>query len=106
MARLMPSQALAMLPAHNRSVILGKDFFPNLISGPFMHGLRIAFTFSLILFLLAAVASWLRGGKYVHQEVSEDSLSTRDRTEALEAAAGAYKTVLQEDDEYYDRKDD
>jgi len=88
------------LPQHNQDVILGKDFFPNLISKPFMHGLQIAFTFSLILFLLAAVASWLRGGRYVYEEHgTEDARTKRDEIEALEEMAGAYKMVLQEDND-------
>jgi len=100
MANLMPAAALHALPQHNQSVILGKTFFPNLISGPFMHGLRIAFTFSLALFALAAVASWLRGGRYVYEEsdTSEDMVK-RDETEAQEMVAGVYKTVLQENDD-------
>jgi MFS family permease len=106
MARLVPAEALHALPAANQSTILGKDFFPNLISSPFMHGLRIAFTFSFVLFILAAIASWLRGGRYVHGErQDDDEVSERDRIEALEEMAGAYKTVLQEQ-EYDDGKDD
>jgi EmrB/QacA subfamily drug resistance transporter len=100
MAHLVPASVLHTLPQHNQDVILGKDFFPNLISGPFMHGLRIAFTFSLILFLFAAVASWLRGGRYVYEEHrGNDEVTRRDETEALEEMTGAYKMVLQEDDD-------
>ena len=100
MARLVPASVLHTLPQHNQDVILGKDFFPNLISKPFMHGLQIAFTFSLILFLLAAVASWLRGGRYVYEEHgTEDARTKRDEIEALEEMAGAYKMVLQEDND-------
>ena len=36
----------------NAAVITGKTFFPELISQPFIDGLRIAFSFSLILFLV------------------------------------------------------
>ena len=67
MTKLLPPSVLNTLPPANRAVIVGKDFFPNLISAPFMHGLRIAFSFSLVLYLLAALASWLRGEKYVHE---------------------------------------
>jgi len=105
MAHLVPSKVLDAIPVANKNTILGKKFFPNLISQPFMHGLRIAFTFSLILFLLAAIASWLRGGRYVHNEQDDkESVSKRDETDALEEMAGAYKMVLQEDDN--DRNDD
>ncbi|HEU5003366.1 MAG TPA: MFS transporter [Actinomycetota bacterium] len=61
--------ALHALPPARAAVITGKTFFPQLISGPFIHGLRIVFTASVILSLVAAAASWLRGSKYVHAEV-------------------------------------
>jgi len=48
--------------------LTGKTFFPHLISGPFMHGLLIAFGASIVMLVLAAGASLLRGGKYVHQD--------------------------------------
>jgi hypothetical protein len=68
MATLIPKQTLAGLPAHDRAVITGTDFFPHLISGPFMDGLGIAFAFACVLFLLAAIASWLRGAKYIYED--------------------------------------
>ena len=52
--------------------ITGKTFFPHLIANPFMHGLRIALTASLVMCLIAAWASWMRGGKYVHAEEDVD----------------------------------
>ncbi|HEX2850758.1 MAG TPA: MFS transporter [Acidimicrobiales bacterium] len=64
----MLGPTLHSLPAANAAHLTGKSFFPQLISGPFTHGLRIAFTASLIMCLIAAAASWLRGGKYVHAE--------------------------------------
>ncbi|SRR6266540_2738593 len=35
------------------------------------HGLRIVFTAAALLCLVAAVASWLRGGRYVHGEEAQ-----------------------------------
>jgi hypothetical protein len=87
MGTLLPPQVLHNLPAHNAAVVTGKSFFPNLLSGPFLHGLKIAFTFSLILFLLAALASWLRGGKYIHQE--EDAVTNSDQAKAVDEVVGA-----------------
>jgi len=40
-----------------------------------MHGLRIALTASLVMCLIAAWASWMRGAKYVHQEDEVGGLS-------------------------------
>ena len=57
---------LHTLPAARAATLTGKTFFPQLISGPFIHGLRIVFTASVIMSLIAAAASWLRGGKFVH----------------------------------------
>jgi hypothetical protein len=58
---LNPSGTLARLPAHNRSVLTGKEFFPDLISAPFHHGLVIVFATAAVMALLAATASALRG---------------------------------------------
>jgi MFS family permease len=66
MQQLVPKSVLDALSAKNAALITGKEFFPQLISAPFMDGLRIAFTLSFIAYLLAALASWLRGKKYVH----------------------------------------
>jgi MFS family permease len=56
---------LSTLSANAQANVTGRSFFPHLISGPFMHGLRIAFTASLVMLLIAAACSWMRGGKYV-----------------------------------------
>ncbi len=83
MTRLLSPQVLASLPQANSAYITGTSFFPNLISGPFAHGLRIAFAFSIVLFLLSAVASWLRGGKYIHRD-ERDEETIRAEVETLE----------------------
>jgi MFS family permease len=62
---LAPSGALATLPAANQQTLTGREFFPNLISGPFHHGLVVVFAVAAVLSLLAAVASLLRGGRYM-----------------------------------------
>ncbi len=57
---------LGHLPAAGTAYLTGKTFFPQLISQPFITGLRITFVASLIMCLLAAAASWLRGGRNTH----------------------------------------
>ena len=47
------------------SRLTGKTFFPHLISEPFMHGLLIAFGASILMLLVAAGASLMRGERYV-----------------------------------------
>jgi hypothetical protein len=61
---LLGPHALAALGAHDRATVTGRSFFPHLISGPFRHGLREAFSFAIAACLVAAGASLMRGGKY------------------------------------------
>jgi len=56
-------------PGVDTKLIYGRTFFPHLLSDPFMHGLFIAFGASVIMLLLAAGASLMRGERYVHAEV-------------------------------------
>ena len=71
---LLPSQVLHALPAASQAQLLGKTFFPSLIAGPFEQGLRIAFSISVVLSILAALASLLRGKRYIHgQEESQEA---------------------------------
>ncbi len=48
------------------SYLTGRTYFPQLMSKPFSDGLHEAFDFAIAACLIAAAASWLRGGKYVH----------------------------------------
>jgi EmrB/QacA subfamily drug resistance transporter len=65
---LLPPQVLqAISPAH-KAVLLGKSFFPNLISAPFMDGLHAVFYISAALCLIAAGASLLRGKRVIYGE--------------------------------------
>jgi MFS family permease len=65
---LGPTGILNHLPPHNVAVLTGKQFFPNLISGPFHHGLVIVFSMAMTVLVIAAIASLLRGKRYVHDE--------------------------------------
>jgi MFS family permease len=63
---LIPSSVLqAIAPAH-QAVLLGKTFFPNLISTPFMISLHAVFYISAVLCLLGAIASFLRGKRVIY----------------------------------------
>jgi len=59
---------LAHMTHARAAFVTGRSFFPRLISGPFGDGLREAFDFAAAACLVAAAASWLRGGKYVYEE--------------------------------------
>lgn len=64
---LIPAEVLNKLSPHNRAILTGHKFFPNLISQPFLSGLHEAFLFAIIACLIAAAASWFRGKKYIHE---------------------------------------
>ncbi|RCG26904.1 MFS transporter [Sphaerisporangium album] len=65
---LAPTGTLASLTPADAGTLTGGSYFPNLISGPFHHGLVIVFTLAIAISLLAALASLLRGGRYVHED--------------------------------------
>jgi hypothetical protein len=54
---------LTTLPPDQAAFLTGRSFFPQLISGPFANGLTVAFWFAIAASLLAALASWLTGGR-------------------------------------------
>jgi uncharacterized membrane protein len=59
LAHLSPAQA---------GYLTGRGFFPSLITPAFGQGLSVAFDFAIAACLIAAVASLLRGRRYVHDE--------------------------------------
>jgi len=52
---------LHQLPAAHASYVVGREFFPNLITAPFHSGLGAAFGFAIAASVIAAVASALTG---------------------------------------------
>jgi EmrB/QacA subfamily drug resistance transporter len=65
---LVGQQTLNQLPPNDRAALTGKEFFPNLISQPFHHGLVIVFIMAIAMSLIGAFASLLRGNRYVHTD--------------------------------------
>jgi hypothetical protein len=59
------------LPHTTAVYLTGHTFFPKLVAHPFSSGIHAAFYFAAACCALAAVASWLRGGKYYHQEATD-----------------------------------
>jgi MFS family permease len=57
---------LAHLPHGTVAYLTGHRFFPTLVSHPFAAGIHEAFYFAAGCCAIAAVASWLRGGKYFY----------------------------------------
>ena len=78
-------------PAH-ASYLTGHTFFPSLISAPFHDGLVVAFAFAIAACLIAAVASWLIGGKYVHEE--QEAVAASAEVESGDDLEGSQAGVL------------
>jgi MFS family permease len=65
--------ALGAVPASaikgaDLGTLTSKEFFPQLISGPFHHGLVIVFAVAIAMSLVGAAASLFRGPRYIHTE--------------------------------------
>ena len=60
--KLLGTKVLASLPSVDRTALIGKSFFPKLISLPFQSGLREAFIFAVVACIIAAAVSLFRGG--------------------------------------------
>ncbi|HEX2901982.1 MAG TPA: MFS transporter [Jatrophihabitans sp.] len=65
---LLGPHTLSTLPAQDATTLTGKQFFPQLISQPFHHGLVIVFAMAIAMSLVGAAASLLRGNRYVHED--------------------------------------
>jgi hypothetical protein len=74
MKTLIPAAALQQLPAASQALLLGKTFFPNLIAAPFDYGLRLAFSISVALALIAALASLLRGKRFIYGQENQSQI--------------------------------
>jgi MFS family permease len=91
-----PAQAAA--GTHINTVLSGQTFFPHLIADPFRHGLEIAFIAAIVMLLLAAGASLLRGERFVHA----DAMGVGEREgvgEALAREGGALSEPAAPDEE-------
>ena len=71
--QMLLGPVLAKLPASHAAYLTGHSFFPSLISAPFHAGLSVAFDFAIVACVIAAVASLLRGKRYVHDLHSESA---------------------------------
>jgi MFS family permease len=86
---LLGPDVLHQLPAGHASYLTGREFFPQLISGPFSDGLSVAFGFAIAACLIAGVASLLRGGQYYHGD-------SGSRAAAADGAAVEVRDAAQE----------
>ena len=65
---LLGPHVLGALPLANAHALVSKAFFPSLIAAPFKDGIVYVLVFEAVMCLVAALASWMRGGKFVHEE--------------------------------------
>ncbi len=65
---LLGPKILAQLPPAQAADLTGRSFFPQLIGAPFKHGLVLVLTFAAVMSLIAAIASAMRGKRFVHEE--------------------------------------
>ena len=92
--RTLLGQAISKLSPGHAAYLTGHTFFPSLISAPFKHGLEVAFIFAIACCLIAAVASLLRGGKYVHDD-SSPALTAELADADIEAGLDVEQPALQ-----------
>ena len=68
---VIPANVLNSLTAQQAATITSRAFFPQLIATAFHHGLVEVLAFAIIMCLIGAAASWVRGGKYIYKEESK-----------------------------------
>ncbi len=79
---LAPTGLLHTLPAKNVATLTGTEFFPNLISGAFHHGLTIVFTAAALMAVCGAAVSWMRGKKPEAESAEPQVVVTADAVPA------------------------
>ena len=70
---------LAQLSPADAARLTGHTFFPSLIAEPFHHGLVLVLSFSIVASVVAALASAMRGGHYVH--MGNESVSLQEASQ-------------------------
>ncbi|GIH17380.1 MFS transporter [Rugosimonospora africana] len=82
---LGPFGVLDHLPAGHAATLTGKEFFPNLISGPFHHGLIVVFVAAAVMSVISAAASFVDPGKGA--ETADRPLGSSDANAVADAPA-------------------
>ena len=84
---LAPTGVLNHLPAHNVHTLTGKEFFPQLISGPFHDGLVIVFSMAMTVLVIAALLALRHGGQELvkQREAAEIAARAEQAEETVQA---------------------
>jgi len=93
---LAPTGALSSVSPAHQHVLTGTQFFPRLIAAAFHDGLVVVFSVAAGLSLLAAAASLMRGGRYVHTDAPPPEKGTTDDRTDRPAPRGAARDGLPE----------
>ncbi|MGN6741991.1 MAG: MFS transporter [Amnibacterium sp.] len=83
---LAPTGILGHLPKADVTALTGKEFFPNLISGPFHDGLVIVFLAAAIMSVIGAVASFVGGKRFVYADDVEAAVAPQAEDHAHHVA--------------------
>ncbi len=89
LGKLLGPAVLSHLPARQAAILTSRSFFPTLIGGPFKHGLVLILSFAVVMSLIAALASLLRGKKFVHAEAGSTIGDGRRPAPAVAAYSAA-----------------
>lgn len=89
MAHLLPASALHLLPSAKAAALVGEHFFPSLIKAPFANALHVVFLFSAIMSVIAAIASLLRGSRFIYDEHADRPATALAPAAAARAGAVA-----------------
>jgi MFS family permease len=89
-------------PGVHTAILTRASFFPNLIAGPFGHGLRLAFILAALTCFLGALFSWLRGGGqsqvfHTKNEDLEEGLAGAGEIAMSDIGVGSPGAVLESD---------
>lgn len=102
MQEVLGPQVLAQLPPGNAATLVGKQFFPHLVTDSFHQGLVVVFAMAIGVSLIGAIASLFRGGRFVHDEVHGATIGTQAdveqrhdvvRAATRSAAAGSWANL-------------
>jgi EmrB/QacA subfamily drug resistance transporter len=64
----LPASMVSLIPASIMATLEGNIWFPTTLAQAFMPALQISFLFGAVLSAIAAVLSWMRGEKYIHED--------------------------------------
>jgi len=95
---------LSHLPSSHAAYLVGRQFFPNLITGPFHDGIGVAFGFAIVACVIGAAASGLTGGSK-HVAASKESLGSELAAVAGEGSFEPSELVVPEVEDTQERAD-